>query len=93
MEEKYVTAMREAIVQTMPKMNVRERRLLYRYAYTVTVCNYRRGDPDFEKEPWPPVPQLTSRVKVLLRDADSDDVRMVFKMMRTLLDMRKKKTE
>ena len=90
-EAVHINAMTEAIVSTMPKLTVRERRLMYRFAYTQIVCNKHRGEADFEKEPWPPVPQLTSRVKVLLRDADGDDVRRVFKLLRTFVDRRKKK--
>lgn len=90
-EEIYVNAMRDAIIAVMPKLTVHERRILYRFAYIQIEAGKHRSEAGFEKEEWPPVPQLTSRVKVLLRDASDDDVRRVFKLMRTYAEMHKKK--
>lgn len=90
-EEVYVEEMKQAIVRVMPKLTVRERRLLYRFTYAQIVCNKHRGEADFVKEAFPPVPQLTSRVKVLLREAEDDEVRRVFKLLRTFADRHKKK--
>ena len=90
-EEIYVNAMRDAIIAVMPKLTVHERRTLYRFTYIQIEAGKHRGEAGFVKEEWPPVPQLTSRVKVLLRDASDDDVRRVFKLMRTYAEMHKKK--
>ena len=93
LEEKYVNVMIDAIVAVMPRMPVRDRQKMYRFAYTQCIVNPQRGNAGFVKEAMPPVPELTSRVKVMLREADGDDVRRVFKMMRTLVEMRRIKKE
>ena len=92
-DERFVVLMKNAILAVMPKMTVWEKRMLYRYAYIRIVAQKHRGDPNFEKEPFPPAQLLTSRVKVLLREAEDDDVRCVLKMMRVLVDARKNTKE
>ncbi len=73
-----IEKLRELTVDLMQRLMIRDRQLVYRYAYSLIVVSKHAGDPTFEKEPMPPADVLHLRVRNLLRDATAKEVKYIF---------------
>ncbi len=82
--------LREVIVRLMGLMNVWEQRRVYRFAYVVIEVSAHKGDPYFEKEPFPPVEYTTKRTQQLLSQANYQQAVKIASWQRAILKARKK---
>ena len=78
MKPENIAAMKERTVQMMQRMLIRDRQLVYCYAYSLIVVGKHKGDPYFVKEPIPPSDVLHLRVRNLLQDATEKEAKYIF---------------
>lgn len=73
-----IEAMKKGTVELMQRLTVRDRQLVYMYAYRLVVEDKHRGDPAFVREPLPPAEALRKRVENILREATEKEVKYIF---------------
>jgi hypothetical protein len=78
MKPENIEAMKERTVELMQRMKIRDRQLVYCYAYSLIVAGKHKGDPNFVREPLPPSDVLHLRVRNLLRDATEKEAKYIF---------------
>lgn len=85
--------MKEYILQKMREMTIPNARKLYRYAYVLVIAQKHRRDPHFQKEPFPPVPQLRRRMEEILDAASEGEMCLIRKMAQVLDEIERRKRE
>lgn len=82
-----------SIVKLMKWMDLREQRLVYRFAYNIIEVPVRQKDPNFEKEPFPPANATIIRTARLLERATYQQAVKIASWQRKLFEARKKGSE
>lgn len=82
--------LKKTIIKLMGWMTIPEQRRVYRLAYNVIEVPDHRGDPHFEKEPFPPAEATTRRTERLLDRANYQQTVKVASWQRKLLEARKR---
>ena len=82
--------LKKTIIKLMKWMTIPEQRRVYRLAYNVIEVPEHRGDPNFEKEPFPSAECTARRTQRLLKKANYQQTVKVASWQRKLLEARMK---